>query len=73
MLLNVELMVKIKKKGVSESQSERLKFEEYRKILYGEEYQRECNKYIIRSLNHEMYLQKVKKSTQLFSMIRGIF
>ena len=63
MLLNMELMVKIKIKGVSESQSKSLKFEENKKKLYGEEYQGECNNYIIRSNNHEMILQKVKKST----------
>ena len=29
----------------------------------GEEYQREFSTYIIRSINHEMHLQEVKKST----------
>ena len=27
------------------------------------EYQRECNNYILRSFNHEMHLQEIKKST----------
>ena len=27
------------------------------------EYQQECDNYILRSINHEMVLQKVKKST----------
>ena len=27
------------------------------------EYQRECNNYILRSINHEMQLQEMKKST----------
>ena len=27
------------------------------------EYQRDCNKYILRSIHHEMHLQEVKKST----------
>ena len=31
--------------------------------LFGKEYQKECDNYIIRSLNHEMVLQKVRKST----------
>ena len=39
------------------------KFEEYKKCLDGQEYQRESNNYIIRSINHEMVLQRVKKTT----------
>ena len=54
---------KNKLKGISKSQSKNIKFEEYKKCLDGEEYQRECDNYIIRSINHEMVLQKVKKST----------
>ena len=27
------------------------------------EYQNECNNYILRSINHEMHLQEIKKST----------
>ena len=54
---------KNKLKGISKSQSNNIKFEEYKKCLDGEEYQRECNNYIIRSINHEMVLQEVKKST----------
>ena len=40
-----------------------LKFKEYKKCLDGEEYQRKCNNYILRSINHEMHLQEIKKST----------
>ena len=29
----------------------------------GEKYQWECKNYLLRSINHEMYLQEVKKST----------
>ena len=54
---------KNKLKGISKPQSKTIKFEEYKKCLDGEEYQRECDNYIIRSTNHEMVLQKVKKST----------
>ena len=54
---------KNKLKGISKSQSKNIKFEEYKKCLYGEECQRECDNYILRSINHEMVLQKVKKST----------
>ena len=54
---------KNKLKGISRSQSKNIKFEEYKKCLDGEDYQRECNNYIIRSINHEMVLQKVKKAT----------
>ena len=54
---------KNKLKGVSKCQSKNTKFEEYKKCLDGEEYQKECDNYIIRSINHEMVLQKIKKST----------
>ena len=54
---------KNKLKGVSKSQSKHIKFEEYKKCLDGEECQKECNNYIPRSINHEMHLQEVKKST----------
>ena len=58
---NIENKNKIK--GTSKSQSKHIKFEEYKKCLDGEEYQKECDNYIIRSINHEKYLQEVKKST----------
>ena len=54
---------KIKLKGISKSQSRNIKSEKYKKCLDGEDYQQECDNYIIRSINHEMVLQKVKKST----------
>ena len=54
---------KNKLKGISRAQSRNIKFEEYKKCLEGEEYQRECNNYINKSINHEMVLQEVKKST----------
>ena len=54
---------KNKIKGISKSQSKHIKFEEYKKCLDGEEYQKECNNYILRSINHEMHLQEIKKST----------
>ena len=54
---------KNKIEGISKSQSKHIKFEEYYNCLFGGEYQKECGNYIIRSLNHELYLQKVKKST----------
>ena len=54
---------KNKLKGISKSQSKNIKFEEYFNCLFGVKYQQECDNYIIRSINHEMYLQRVKKST----------
>ena len=54
---------KNKLKGISKSQSKHIKFEEFYNSLFGGEYQKECDNYIIRSLNHEMDLQKVGKST----------
>ena len=52
--------------GVSKSQSKHIKFEEYKKCLDGEEYQRECNNYILRSINHEMHLQEIKKINNIY-------
>ena len=63
---------KNKLKGISKSQSKHIKFEEYKKCLDGEEYQRECKNYIIRSINHEMHLQEVKNLHYLYSMINDV-
>ena len=63
---------KNKLKGISKSQSKNIKFEEDKKCLDGEEYQYECDNYIIRSINHEMVLQKVKNLHFLFSMINDV-
>ena len=49
--------------GISKGQSKKIKFEKYYNILFGGKYQQECDIYIIRSIIHEMYLQRVKKST----------
>ena len=54
---------KNKIKGISKSQSKHNKFEEYKKCLDGEEYRKECNNYILRSINHDMHLQEMKKLT----------
>ena len=54
---------KNKLKGVSKSQSKQNMFEEYKKCLDGEKCQKECNNYILRSINHEMHLQEITKST----------
>ena len=52
---------KNKLKGISKSYSKNIKFDEYKNFLDGMEYQRECNNYILRSNNHEMHLQEIKK------------
>ena len=54
---------KNKLKGISKSQLKNIIFEEYKNCLDGEEHQRKCNNYIIRSINHEMYLQEIRKTT----------
>ena len=51
------------KKGISKSQSKRIRFEEYKKCFDGEEYQKKCNNFIFRSISHEMHLHEIKKST----------
>ena len=48
---------------VSKSQSKHIKFEEYYNCLFGGEYQKDYYSYRLRSINHEMYPQEVKKST----------
>ena len=60
---NVANESKNKLKGISKCQSKIIKCEEYKKHLDGEGYQVECDQYILRSYNHEMYLQQVKKWT----------
>ena len=57
---------KNKIKEISKSQPKHNKFEEYYNCLFGKEYQKECNNYIIRSINNEMILQEIKKSTLSF-------
>ena len=56
-------MIVKKLKGASKSQSKHIKSEEYKRCLDGKEYQKECDIYSIQSINHEIYLQRVKKST----------
>ena len=53
---------KKKLRSISIPNSKFIKFEEKRKCLDKEEYQRECNNYILKSTDHEMCLQE-KKST----------
>ena len=50
-----------KLKGISKSQSKGIKFDEYKNCLFGADYKKNCDNFLIRSINHEMYLQKVEK------------
>ena len=52
---------KNKLKGISKSYSKNIKFDQYKNCLINGEYQKECDIYIVRSLNHVMYLERVKK------------
>ena len=52
-----------KARRLSKSYSKEFQFQEYKNCLDGREYQRECNTYIFRSINHEMYLQILQEST----------
>ena len=56
---------KNKTKGISESYSKNNKFEDYKKCLDGEEYERDFENYTLRSAHHEMCLQK-KLSLSIF-------
>ena len=38
----------------------------YKNCLEGEKYEKECDNYVLISINHEMYLQEEKKSTLSF-------
>ena len=49
---------KEKLKGIFESQSKHIGFKKSKKCLNAEEYQRESEYYILRSVNRNMYLQK---------------
>ena len=55
--------INCKFEGLPKCQSKHIKFEENRKCLDSEENQKECDNSLIRSINHEMYLQEFKKST----------
>ena len=54
---------KNKLKGISKSQSKNNKFEEYKICLDGEELENECINYILKSTNHDIYMQGIKKTT----------
>ena len=58
------MIVKLKQKRISKSNSKKIKFEEYKNCLYGEKYQKEGDIYFLRSVNHETYLQKKKVYTK---------
>ena len=57
---------KNKLKGISKSQSRKIKFQEYYNCLFGKDFIKECENYSLRQINHEMYLQLVQKSTLSF-------
>ena len=51
-----------KLKDIFKSYSKTFKFEEYYNCLFGVKNQKQCDNYLIRSLNHEIYLHRVQKS-----------
>ena len=52
-----------KLKSICKCRSENIKFEQYYIFLFEGEYEKECDKFFIKSMNHEMDLQKVGKCT----------
>ena len=50
-------------KGITKSQAKNIKFEEYYNCSFEKENQKSCDNYLIRSIIHDMYLQKVEKKT----------
>ena len=57
---------KNKLKGISKSQSKNIKLVEYKICLDGEELENECVNYILKSINHDVYMQGIKKMTLSF-------
>ena len=53
---------KNKLRGISKSQSKKIKFEESKICLDGEELENECINYILKSSNHDMNMQGIKKT-----------
>ena len=54
---------KSKLKGISKSQTKNIKFVEYEICLDEEENVNECDNFVSKSYNHDMYLQKIRKTT----------
>ena len=50
-------------KGTSKSQTKNNKFEDYKICLDGEENENECSNYLLKLINHDIYLQETRKST----------
>ena len=50
-------------KGISNSQSKNINFEEYKICLDGEEIENICSNYVLKSIIHDMYLQEIIKWT----------
>ena len=63
---------KNKLKSISKSESKHIKVEEYYNSLFGGEYQKECDKYIIRSLNMKCIFKKSKNPHYLYLMINNV-
>ena len=56
------IVSKNKLKGVSKSRSKNINFEEYKIYLDGEENGNVCCNYKLKSINHEVNMQEIKKS-----------
>ena len=64
---------KNKTKGISKSYWINNEFDEYKKCLDGENLQEECINYIVRSVNYEKDLQKVKTFSIYFRWWKELF
>ena len=72
MRLNVEVIVKINWKVFANLNRKKNKFDENKKCLVGEEYQQECENFIIRSLNHETFVNEYSILHYLHLMINDV-
>ena len=65
-------MIAKKLKVICNSQSKNIKLRKYKNCSDGSDYQKGCDNYIIKTINHEMYFQKVQKLHYLLLMINDI-
>ena len=66
MPLFVEVITNIKRRGISKSLSTNIEFEEYHNCFCRAEHRKRCDAYVLRSINHGMYLERVCKFVSVF-------
>ena len=59
-------------KGISKSQTKNIKFKEYYMCLFGGDYQKECENFIIKSINHDFFFKRYLRIHYLLLMRKGV-